>query len=152
LIHQFLGKPKAGLLWVCLFLHPPPTGGSTMRILLQVLCCSFGLFALGCGDKPELRSEPAEYKGKVKFASGISPKDLTITFQPQQNAHPGGAKLAEDGSFTVKVAPGKYSYYFDAEANAKVPAFKKIAKTYHSPTTDHSVSFDGSGEITVEVQ
>ncbi len=141
------------MLWVCLFLCLIlNSSGSPMRLLLSGFVCSISLLALGCGTKPELRSEPAEYKGKVKFTSGTSPKDLTITFQPQQNAHPGGAKLAEDGSFTVKLTPGKYSFYFDPEANAKIPAFKKIDKAYHSPTAEHSVSIEGSSEISVEVK
>ena len=83
------------MLWVCLFLPPPQHVVLTMRLLLSDLVCSLGLFALGCGSSSrKLRSEPVECKGKVKFPSGTSPKDLTITFQPQQNAHPGGAKLA----------------------------------------------------------
>lgn len=105
----------------------------------------------GCSGSPEMRPEPVEIKGTVKLPGGASPKDLTVTFQPQQNTPPGGAKIGADGSFTVQLTPGKYSVYFQDEANAKVPAYKSVTEKYRQPSEATTVSVDGGKALTIDV-
>lgn len=123
----------------------------------QAILCSFLVSALlflttGCGGYSAPRAEATEVTGKVTIAGGVSPKDLTVTFQPQQNSLPGGARVGADGSFTVKLAPGSYSYYFTSEANATVPAFKKIPAEYQKASSDRVVSVSSGSTLALEVK
>jgi hypothetical protein len=109
------------------------------------------LFLAGCGMQPDQRPDPVEIKGTVKLPGGASPKNLTVTFQPQQNTLPGGAKVGADGSFTVKLVPGKYVVYFLDESNASVAAYKTIPAKYRTPSNDNTVSVESGKPIAIEV-
>ena len=106
----------------------------------------------GCGNNSETRPDPVEVKGTVTLPGGASPKDLTVTFQPQQNTPPAGAKVAADGSFSVNITPGKYSVYFTEEANAKVPGYKAVPAGYRSASNDNTVTVESGKPLTVEVK
>ncbi len=114
----------------------------------SILGLMIALFvATGCGKQPVvMRDEPVEIKGIVKIPGGESPKDLTVTFQPQQNTFPGGSKLGSNGSFTVKLVPGKYIVFFDSDANKGAESYKKIPEAYKKPSAENEVSVDGSGQ------
>lgn len=121
---------------------------------MRFLTCAAALSALvltGCGSGPEMRPDPVEIKGTVKLPGGAPPTGLTVTFQPQQNSLPGGAKLAADGSFTVQLTPGKYSVYFQDEANAKVPAYKSIPEKYRSPGEATVVTVESGKPLAIDV-
>jgi hypothetical protein len=113
------------------------------------LCC-FSL--VGCGSKVEMREEPVEITGSVKLPGNASPKGLTITFAPQQNSPPAGAKLDSDGRFTVKVQPGKYIPYFQDEANAAVPAYKQIPESYRTPKQENVMEIQAGQNVSIEVK
>ncbi len=119
---------------------------------------AFLLFALlavslaGCGNSPKIREEATDVSGTLTLPGGASPKDMTVSFFPQQNTPPGGAKVGADGKFTAKLAPGKYSVYFDEEANAKNPAYKKLPEKYHKSTCDHIVTVESGKELVIEVK
>ncbi|MBA4191906.1 MAG: hypothetical protein C0467_28335 [Planctomycetaceae bacterium] len=121
-----------------------------MRIATVMLLATLGLGLLGCSSPVEMRPEPVEVKGTVKLPGGASPKDLAITLQPQQNSQPGGGKLDASGSFTTKIAPGKYIAYFD-ESNSKHAAYKSIPEKYRSPAEENSITIDGQ-PITITVK
>ncbi len=117
------------------------------RVFLSVLLT----LAVGCGGITK-RAEPSDVQGKVTLPGNMSPKDLTITFQPLHNAHPGGAKIDKDGSFTVKLTPGTYAYYFEAEVNAVVPTYKKMPPTYTRASADRVVSVSSGSPILIEIK
>ncbi len=115
--------------------------------LVGFLC----LFATGCSSKPANRTEAVEVSGSVKLPGGVSPKDLTITFQPTQNSQPGGSKIDAGGKFVVQLAPGDYIVYFQPEANAAVAAYKSIPSSYRAPNEQNKISV-GSGPLSIDVK
>lgn len=116
-----------------------------------LLLSTFVLF--GCSSKPELRTEPIDVKGTVRLPAGASPKDMTVTFMPQQNSPPGGSVIAADGSFTVKLVPGKYSVCFIEEANGKLPAYKSVPEKFRTADPENTVTVESSGTaLTIEVK
>ena len=119
---------------------------ATFALLLSTLV------QFGCSSKPELRTEPIDVKGTVKLPGGASPKDMTVTFQPQQNSPPGGGKVAADGTFSVQLTPGKYSVYFQDEANAKVPAYKSVPEKFRTPSDENTVTVESGQSLTIDVK
>lgn len=118
--------------------------------ILILLLTMFGL--VGCSGQPEMRPDPIEVKGTVKLPGGASPKDLTVTFQPQQNTPPGGTKVGPDGSFSLQLTPGKYIVYFQDEANARVPAYKSVPESYRTPREGNIVSVSSGESLTIDVK
>ena len=117
------------------------------------LAFSLATFVLfGCSGKPVMRPEPVDIKGTVKLPLGVSPKDLTVTFQPQQNSQPGGGKVAADGTFSVQLTPGKYSVYFQDEVNAKVPAYKSVPEKFRTPSDENTVTVESGQSLTIDVK
>lgn len=103
-----------------------------------LLACS--MLAMGCGANTGPRPEPIEVQGKVQLPRGASPRGLVLTFQPLQNTLPGGTHLEQDGSFKVKLSPGKYTYYFDDEANLRVPSYRNVPAQYRKPSEANHVT------------
>ncbi len=122
-----------------------------MRLAALILFLASALLA-GCSSAPPQRPEPSDISGTVKLPGGKSPKGLTVTLRPTENAQPGGGKCADNGAFTVKVAPGKYLVYFDQEANAGVPAYKDVPQSYKSPKDENAITVSAGAPLIIEVK
>jgi hypothetical protein len=110
----------------------------------------------GCGESPVIISEPSDFKGTVSFADGTKIKDVVVGFMPTtQGMLPAGAKVDQDGKFSVKMNPGKYSVYFgalDGKDAAKGKAeFQKIPENYKTASSDHDMTISAGEEIKVIV-
>jgi hypothetical protein len=120
-----------------------------MRVAILVLPLVIAV-AAGCSSNPPLRSEPVEVTVKVTLPVG-SAKDLTVTFNPLDDGLPAAGKVGADGVATLKAIPGKYTFFFSDEANAKVPAYKSVPVSYRTPNKDNTVTL-GSTQASVDVK
>ena len=117
------------------------------------------LLSAGCGDGGRLKSEPVDMSGKV--TAGAAPVgNVQIVFQPtgtdQSVQTP--APVEADGSFKVKLIPGKYVYYFQArealkpaDRGAFAAGIQKVPEAYRTADKNHTVEMK-AGEVVVTVQ
>ncbi len=120
-----------------------------MRISLFVLTFVLAA-AAGCSSNPSTRSEPVEVSVKVTLPTG-SPQNLTVTFNPLDDGLPAAGKVGADGVATLKAIPGKYTFFFAEEANARVPAYKSVPENYRTPNKDNTVTL-GTTQASIDVK
>ena len=100
----------------------------------------FGLFLstlfamVGCGDNPKSVIKFIDVKGTVTLADGSTLATGSINFEPEtkDGSSREEATFIKDGSFDVKIAPGKYKVAVDMEAKGNkstVPAKFRSFKT-----------------------
>lgn len=120
------------------------------------ICCLLPLFALSIGcDGIKLRKEPVEITGKALLADGTLITNTQITFHPMEDATPGGAKLSNQGEFTVKLTPGKYAVYFPASDNLtpeEQANYAKIPASYRQANKDFTVDVKAGTPLEIRLK
>ncbi len=115
------------------------------------------LFALvGCG--PGTRPDPVEVKGKVTFSDGKPVSDVLLTLQPMDTGSMGNIPLGADGSFSEKVVPGKYWYYFSSQEGKNAAekkkfwaAYQAIPEKYRSAGKNHKVTVSSGSNLDIKL-
>lgn len=122
--------------------------------MLRALCLvGFISVLAGCGG-PSLRSEPTDISGKLSFADGTPIGGVNVNLQPMQNTLPGVAKTKADGSFTVKIAPGKYTVFISKVESAtpeETATFGKVPELYRSANKDFTFDVKAGAPLDVKL-
>jgi hypothetical protein len=129
-----------------------------MRQLLGGIALAF-LLTAGCGDGGRQKSDPVEMTGRVT-AGGAPLGNVQIVFQPTGSdlSVQTPAAVEADGTFKVKLIPGKYVYYFQAREALKpaergtfAAGFQKVPEPYRTADKNHTVEAK-AGELVIDVK
>ncbi|HVK12777.1 MAG TPA: hypothetical protein VM597_28760 [Gemmataceae bacterium] len=107
----------------------------------------------------KLKSEPVDVTGKVT-AGGAPLGNVQIVFQPTGSdlSVQTPAAVGADGTFQVRLIPGKYVYYFQArevlkpaDRGAFAAGFQKVPEPYRTADKNHTVEAK-AGEVVIDVK
>lgn len=98
----------------------------------------------GCSSTPAQRPEPSEVKGTLLLPSGQPAKDVTILFLATSgDQQPGSYQIKDDGKFTVRLNPGKYTYALEG---------KNALPKYTANMPEHSVDIPSGGTQSLTIK
>lgn len=115
---------------------------------------------VGCGG-PASIADPVEVKGTVKLPDGRPVKGVILTLQPLDGGHMAGLKVGPDGTFSGKVIPGRYSFFFtmipprsdEDDVESLRAALQVIPQAYREAHMDHTVKVpSGGGDLMIELK
>lgn len=99
---------------------------------------------IGCGMNPGQVADSVPVTGQVTFGDGKPVKEVLLSLQPMDCGSMASLKVGGDGTFSGKVVPGKYAYFFGPQ-DGKTAALKAVPKEYRAAHMERTVVVSSSG-------
>lgn len=121
-----------------------------MRNLLLILSL---VGFVGCSASGTPMPASSVVKGKLETKAGKPIGNVLLTLQPLGDGHPAPLQVAEDGTFSGEIVPGKYAYYV-AKSSAKnaEQALKQVDAKYYESSMTRTVQVQAGKELRIALE
>lgn len=106
---------------------------------------------VGCSSDPGQKKDPVEVSGTVLLPNGQPAKDVTLNLLATDSMQtPGITQLKDDGKFTLKLVPGKYTVVFEGSQSG----MNTIPPRYHHNDMKNAVEVPKTGttDLTIRLE